>query len=91
MSTQQAASVPFILIPTLHRELAPDGLPHNVLAVWPGLPETQGCLEGYWRPDLPYTPAQAAACLTAFSELDEDSLHQVGGELKSASQQKRVD
>lgn len=72
--------LPLLYVPTLHRELLPAGLPEDltILSVWPGLPDTCGTGEGWFRPDLPYTPAQASACLADLAALDADSLSLAG-------------
>lgn len=64
-----------VYMPTLHRQFLPQGLPPMVLPVWPGLPaRLKGRPEGWYDMPFPYSPTEAAACLTDLSRLDDAGL-----------------
>lgn len=62
--------------PALHRELLPEEFPETIRPIWPGLPESfaAGRCELWESVRLPYTPAEAAACLAAFQHIGEADL-----------------
>ena len=68
-----------LALPRLHAVLAEEegrrlvsSLPENMLTLWPGLPEQP---EKSLLPDLPWTPAQAAACLADFERSAREGAH----------------
>ena len=68
-----------IALPHLHPELVREdartlglSLPEETLVLWPGLP---GMPEHAHAPALPWSPAQAAACLADFERTIRDGAH----------------
>ncbi len=71
---QKESNDSIVYVPTMHREFFPEGFSECVRPFWPGL-SSRHC--GQQNPDawheisLPYTPAEAAACLAELAQLDE--------------------
>ena len=68
-----------VYVPLMHPELLPSGLPEGLSVLWPGLPTSsrsfpRGGRVAAWRPPMPYSPAEAAACLADLEALGRDML-----------------
>lgn len=68
-----------VYVPLMHPELLPLGLPDGLSVLWPGLspashPFPRNSRVAVWRPAMPYSPAEAEACLTDFEALGRDML-----------------
>lgn len=68
-----------VYVPLMHSALLPPGLPGGLSVLWPGLPASSRSFPrdgrvAAWRPPMPYSPAEAAACLAALEALGRDML-----------------
>lgn len=67
-----------VYVPLMHVELLPPGLPEGLSVLWPGLsasrPVPRDSRVAVWRPDMPYAPTEAEACLADFEALGRDML-----------------
>lgn len=76
-----------VYVPLMHPELLPSGLPEGLSVLWPGVSASRSFPRGSrvaaWRPAMPYSPAEAEACLTDLEALGRDMLR--GTPVRAAS------
>lgn len=71
---QKESDDSLVYVPTMHREFFPEGFSDALRPLWPGLPNRywgQHNPDAWHKISLPYTPAEAAACLAELAQLDE--------------------
>lgn len=74
---QKESNDSLVYVPTMHREFLPEGFSGYARPLWPGLPNRylgQQDPDAWHKVSLPYTPAEAAACLAELEQFDETGI-----------------